>query len=135
MIMDENKEKDDQDVISQDDKKLLRKFNWGAFILAPIWSLVYRQWGWFAIYVMVYYFFKDLVIIKLSLISIFAAIMAFEANKLVWKKFGYKFSNILAMIESQNKWIKPAIIVAILQIILGLWYGFAHPESLTNLIR
>lgn len=109
----------------------LKRFNWGAFLAAPLWNLVYGRWGWFVAVFLVnrvskvanqypdepYYWILPLIYIGVSAAS------AITANKDGWRKRRDVFGTIDEFLKAQKKWVIWGIVLQV--VILFLQYGIA----------
>lgn len=94
---------------STDDFELLQKFNWGAFLMCGLWSLIYRQWGWLLLFLVIGYLQRispgPIPYIVLAFYYLSAAVLGSNANRIAWEVHGKSFGTIRKTIEAQKKWL------------------------------
>lgn len=125
---DKDNELYEQDQVnSTSDYAKLKKFNWGAFLMAPLWNLVYKRWGWF-IALTIY----NSLLSKIDSVSIIQSwplflfgfalnfLSAINANSVGWKNQMQNFSSVDHFLRAQKKWILWGIVIYIA--VIGLQF-------------
>ena len=102
------------------DDKLLKKFNWGAFLMSPIWFIMYKQWVLFVIVTIALIFFNHLSYYNPLLIVPYYVLTFFlgrKGTRIAWKVYGGNDGNVDIILKAQRDWIIPGIIINLLYII------------------
>lgn len=114
--------------LNENDSALLNKFNWGAFLLAPVWCLTYQRITLGAISVVIISLVRGkhaltsiLLLIGLG-VNIFVGV---TANKYLWEKFPDRYASVNELLESQRKWVPWGIIVLVFVVSMALGYFYS----------
>ena len=107
---------------------LLKKFNWGAFLLAPVWCLTYQRIVFGAISVVIISLVRGKhaltsILLLLGLgINIFVGV---TANRYLWEKFPDRYANVNELLESQKKWVPWGVIAWVFVVSMALGYLYS----------
>lgn len=106
------------------DLYLLKKFNWGAFLIAPLWCITYKRLLMGAIiltFIASSRSFRVLGIynIMFHISILFSIYVGFTANKYLWKKYGSNYSSVAELIRNQRVWTIWGIALHILYHVLS----------------
>lgn len=117
-------EKDEHKELGYVDLDALKRFNWGTFLMCPLWCLAYKQIGWFLLFVFISAILKSVndpsaLIIGAIVIYSFSAIIAVYANRIAWRVHGKKFGSIEATLSAQKKWVYWGLALTIAGVGLG----------------
>jgi prepilin-type processing-associated H-X9-DG protein len=94
-------------------------FNWGAFLLAPLWALSHRLWGWAA-----GTFFPGFIPYVGGLINfVVACVMAGQGYELAWRN--RRWRNVEHCLEVQRIWMRWGIGILAVSLTISLFAFFA----------
>jgi hypothetical protein len=94
----------------------LKRFNWGAFLLAPIWALCYGKVGLGLLMVLC-----NITRILIPVTLIFSIYIGFQANRIAWDRYRslYPGKTIDDMLNAQKPWLIWSLIIAGISFIIG----------------
>ena len=112
------------EILSPDELKTLKRFNWGAFLLSTIWTLTHKQYIYFIILATLNRMsmkadWAGALIIYLVQLPL-SILDGFTANTLIWKQYPDKYSSVDELIKGEKKWLWWGIAANILMFILYL---------------
>jgi len=110
-------------VDEQELERVLSKFNWGAFLMAPLWALNYRRWLLGIIMIIC-----NITVILSPLTIILGIIQGFGGNRIAWRVYGEKFGTVEVMMKSQKAWAIWGFILTAITILLSI-LSFAGQAS------
>ena len=89
----------------------LRRWNWGAFVLAPFWALAMRRWGWFLLCLVPYVNF------------VAALYLGARGNELAWKSRRWRC--VEEFDQVQDAWSQFGLMILLSLVIVGFVLMFA----------
>lgn len=114
----DNKPEELDYIIASFDESNLRRFNFGAFLVAPLWNLVYKRWGWVFVLIVYNAIVSNMRYMPLSQVWPFALfgyllnfLSAINANKAGWRNKKQSFKSVHHYLDAQKKWVVWGIIL------------------------
>lgn len=114
--------------LTEKDLRWMHNFNWGAFLLAPLWCFVYKRYILGVVIITLISIIKSIISYPGLTIILFAVGLALHiyvgitANKHLWEKCKDKYTTMQGMINSQMKWEYWGIAIEMALLILISWY-------------
>jgi len=114
--------RDSDNVLTDIETKMLKRFNWGAFLISPIWSLMYGQWVWVLILSITLYFtwFTGLSLIFLVIFYVLSIILGKKAFRIAWKKYRKENCSVQDLVKIESRWIIRGLILHLLVVLSRL---------------